>query len=76
MNYSLPVIAATKRVSTIFAEGCDRCDITDLELLETNGLMDRGVVEQPSDTLEEGDTAWFFNANGDALVAALRESEE
>ena len=73
MNYSLPVIAATKRVSTIFAQGCDRCDIDDLDLLEANGLMVQGVIEQPSDTLEEGDTAWFFNADGEALVLALKE---
>ena len=73
MSYSLPVIAATKRVSTIFSQGCDRCNIDDLDLLEASGLMYQGVIEQPSDTLEEGDTAWFFNADGDALVSALKE---
>jgi hypothetical protein len=74
MNYSLQVIAATRRVSAIFSEGCDRCDIDDLDLLEASGLMVQGVIEQPSDTLEEGDTAWFFNADGDALVLALGEA--
>jgi hypothetical protein len=73
--YSLEVITAAKRVSDTFANGCDRCDLDDLDLLEANGLMTQGIVEEPSDTLEEGDTAWFFNTVGAQLVGAIQGAQ-
>ena len=72
MMYSLDVIAAAKRVSDIFADGCDRCDFADLDLLHYEGLMTIGRVEHASDTLQEGDKAYFFNQAGEALVNSLK----
>ena len=72
MSFSADIIAAARRVSDIFASGCARCDMSDLDLLESAGLMDQRFVEEPSDTLEIGDTAWFFNDRGDALVSAIK----
>ena len=74
MNYSREVIAAVRRVLDTFEAGCDRCDATDLDLLENVGLMYRGIVEFPSDTLEIGETAWFFNIEFDELVLAINHT--
>jgi hypothetical protein len=76
MTYPIEVISAASRVGAIFADGCDRCDIDDLEALQSAGLMTVQPVEQLSDTLEIGDEAWFFNAAGDALVAAIRGNDK
>lgn len=76
MSYSTDVIAAVRRVSDVFASGCDRCDMADLDLLESEGLMYQRLVEHPSDTLEVGDIAWFFNDQGDQLVKAIKGEEE
>ena len=76
MTYSTTVIAAARRVSDVFASGCDRCDMADLDLLESEGLMDQRLVEHPSDTLEIGDYAWFFNDQGDQLLKAIRGEVE
>ena len=74
MNYSIEVISAASRVGEIFSNGCDRCDVDDLELLQAAGLMIVAPVEEPSDTLEIGDEAWFFNQDGQALVAAIQQT--
>lgn len=71
MTISLDVIAAARRVSDTFATGCDRCDLFDLDLLESAGLMEQRIVEHPSDTLEIGDNAWFFNQAGEDLILAI-----
>ncbi|MAK86531.1 MAG: hypothetical protein CMK96_06235 [Pseudomonas sp.] len=73
-TYSLDVIEAASRVAQIFADGCDRCDRDDLEKLETAGLMNVGVCSDSfcQDSLEEGETMWVFNADGEALIAAMR----
>lgn len=70
--YSLDVITAACRVGAVFARDCDRCDLEDLLELEHAGLMYRDVTEVASDTLVEGEEAWFFTAEGEALVAVLQ----
>lgn len=72
-SYSLEVIKAAGRVGRIFADGCDRCDMEDLDLLEANGLMTRTRCTDPfgQDSLEKGETMWMFNADGEALVASI-----
>lgn len=72
-TYSLEIIEAASRVSRIFADGCDRCDLDDLDKLEAAGLMEVGVCTDTfgQDSLEEGETMWSFNTDGDALVAAI-----
>ncbi len=67
------VIEAAKRVATIFSQGCDRCDGSDLTLLENSGLMDQGICDDDfgQDTVEVGDTIWTFNDAGLALVKSL-----
>ncbi|KIC42205.1 hypothetical protein RA27_02075 [Ruegeria sp. ANG-R] len=74
--YPPEVIAAAKRVSSILTSGCDRCEMDDLDLLHSNALMTIGPVEHASDTLEEGDTAYFFNEAGDRLVAEIQGSDK
>ena len=73
-TYSLETIEAASRVARIFADGCDRCDRDDLDTLESAGLMTVGVCTDTfgQDSLEEGETMWSFNADGNALVAAIR----
>lgn len=77
-TYSLEVIEAASRVSKIFADGCDRCDRADLDKLESAGLMTVGVCTDTfgQDSLEEGETMWTFNVDGDALVAAIRDQSK
>ena len=76
MMYSLDVIAAAKRVSDTFADGRDRCELADLDLLHYEGLMTIGRVDHASDTLQEGDEAYFFNEAGEALVTSLKGGED
>ncbi len=72
--YTIPVIAAAQRVSIQQMEGLDRHEHRDLDTLEAAGLMDKGICEDADmqDSLEVGETMWTFNADGDALIAALR----
>lgn len=73
MKHTADVLAAAERVGRIFDQGCDRCDSSDLELLESAGLMEQGVCADTfgQDTLEVGETMWSFNAKGSALVKKL-----
>ncbi len=73
MAYRKAVREAAKRVGEIFADGCDRCDAHDLDLLEKSGLMDQGICQDNfgQDTLEVGETMWTFNKKGLALVRRL-----
>ena len=71
--YSPEVIETAKRVGQDFADGYDRGDAIDFELLENAGLMDIGVCSDTfgQDTLEIGETMWTFNAAGNALLAVI-----
>ncbi|WP_341204817.1 hypothetical protein [uncultured Sulfitobacter sp.] len=73
-TYTTPVIAAAQRIARQQMEGLDRHEHRDLDTLEAAGLMDKGICEdaEMQDTLEVGETMWTFNADGDALIAALR----
>lgn len=72
-EYSPVVIEAAKRVASVFENGCDRCDGTDLALLEEAGLMDQTVCDDTfgQDTLEVGETMWVFNDDGKAFLKSL-----
>jgi len=67
------VIEAVRRVATIFSQGCDRCDGRDLKLLESAGLMKRGICRDTfgHDTLEIGEPMWTLNDKGTALAKSL-----
>jgi hypothetical protein len=77
-GYPLEVLQATERVARIFADGCDRCDREDLDLLESAGLMDRGVCSDTfgQDSLEIGEDMWTFNADGNALADVLLKKSQ
>ncbi len=67
------VVDAAKRVASIFASGCDRCDGDDLALLEQAGLMSCEICRDNfgQDTLEVGEPMWSFNTNGEALLRKI-----
>lgn len=78
-EHPLDVLQAAERVARIFAEGCDRCDYDDLALLESAGLMARGVVSehtQVMDSLEVGEDMWTFNDEGNALADVLLKKSQ
>lgn len=74
--YSIEVIAAAGRIADTFDSGCDRCSLSDLDLFEANGLMTQGIVEEPSDSLEEGDVVWFFTMAGTRLIMSIQGDQE
>ena len=72
-DYPQSVIEAARRIGRIFADGCDRGDYEDFELLEEAGLMDRGICCDTfgQDSLEIGEVMWTFNETGSKLVDEL-----
>ncbi|ATJ91577.1 hypothetical protein [Acetobacter tropicalis] len=72
-KYSIAVIQTALSVWDALDE-CDRTDADDMILLEQNGLMHRGIVEDANDfeDLEIGEAVWHFNETGIALVSAIR----
>tara|TARA_R100000655_G_scaffold46655_1_gene83625 strand:+ start:210 stop:449 length:240 start_codon:yes stop_codon:yes gene_type:complete len=79
MSYSIEVIAAAARVGRIFESGCDRCDAGDLRLLKDNKLMTTRrctkADAEAQDSLEAGETMFEFTEDGDALVAAILNTQ-
>jgi hypothetical protein len=70
-SYSLSVIEAARRVALITDTGADRCDMQDLDLLESVGLMAQNVTEVDTDTHVVGDTLWVFTQEGTDLTDVL-----
>lgn len=70
--------AAACRVYSIFENGCDRCDLSDLDTLTDAGLMYVTVCEDTfgQDTLDVGDDMWLFNDLGTAFAKGLIASQE
>jgi hypothetical protein len=73
-SYTLHEIAAAQRVAMQQLEGLDRHERRDLDTLEAAGLMYSQICEDADmqDSVEVGEVIWILNADGEALIAALR----
>lgn len=78
--YSLETIEAASRVGKIFANGCDRCNLDDLILLEEAKLMTIRTCtkedEWHMDSLEAGEPLYEFNEDGNKLVQSILSPEQ